>query len=156
MRPNPLKKCQIWTIIVLNVFLSSTVPKWLSPPNLKKNHQYQHPHVALLCPITNVKTITFLLDLSTMRPNPLKKSNIFFPLLSRDITGREGTGSQNPIPLHGKMSKSCPGPFCGKILSLSLCPGTIKGHLSHCPFAPGQRRRLLLLIPLGQENPVPS
>ena len=37
---------------------------------------HQHPHVALLCPITNGKTITFPLDLSTMRPNPLKKRHI--------------------------------------------------------------------------------
>ena len=31
-----------------------------------------------------------------------------------------------------RLSKSCLGPSCGNILSLSLCPGTMKEHLSLC------------------------
>ena len=43
------------------------------------------------------------------------------------------------VPGRDSLSKSWPVPSCGKILSLSRCPGTMKELLSRCPFVPGQK-----------------
>ena len=51
--------------------------------------------------------------------------NVFsFVSVPRDVSGRDGTGCQNPVPSHGK------------ILSLS-----------HCPFVPGQGRNFCPVVP---------
>ena len=67
----------LWKNAIFAKVYCSYVPK--RPPKFEKNHQ--HPHVAVLCPITNGKTITFPLDLSTLRPNSLKKPRCICPII---------------------------------------------------------------------------
>ena len=106
MRPNSLKKRHICAIIVL---------KGIHKFNfLKKNHQ--HPHVALLCPITNGKTITFPLDLSTMRPHPFKKRHFFAIIMSNVFIS--SYNPKRPPNFEKKSSTSCV--LCVLLLMLRL------------------------------------
>ena len=60
--------------------------------------------------------------------NHSKKSNFFnvfsFVSVPRDVSGRDGTGCQNPVPSRGK------------ILSLSRCPFVPGQGINFCPFVP--------------------
>ena len=54
-------------------------------------------------------------------------------VLSRDILGRDRLSKSRPGPSRSNISKSLPGPFCVKILSLPRCPWTMNGLLPRFP-----------------------
>ena len=56
-----------------------------------------------------------------------------FSFLLFCVPYRDGRKQAVKIPSHGKMSKFCPGLSCGKILSLSCCPGKMNELLPLLP-----------------------